>query len=439
MADFFTRYNLTMLYSTIIMLFVVHRLMGAFFDTRRTPVWALIASYLYYYIAPNTIFLIVPPSMYTHIAIDATSLFIVTLNYKSTMLRRMIATVFILFFIAFINVFHMLLYEPFIAPMPGWEFHVIHIIYFSILPLMVASMLRKIKFIKQHQIPSSSLWVYVSQLIVTFILFVMFLATIHNSEYLPRYFVFIIVGLGLLINILIYTLHYTMTVAHDRKLKSALYAQEKDYYLSQSKLMQESVEKIKAIRHDMKMHLSTVREYAADNMAVTDYLNRLLGDIGETEPYSNTGNTAIDSIINYKLRDIGESGFKPSVKITLPPNINLEAVDVVTILGNLLDNALDATMKLPDNKMLRLNVRYANDGIIIKIENTFDGNLKYTNGKTEADKQIATLKTEDGHGYGLKNIRQAVERYNGDMKIEITGDIFAVRVFLYLNFDEPTS
>ena len=182
----------------------------------------------------------------------------------------------------------------------------------------------------------------------------------------------------------------------------------------------------------MKSHLTTIRDYTADNKEVTDYLNRLLGDIGETEAYSNTGNIAVDSIINYKLRDVEGDGVSLDVKVAVPPDLQVEAVDIITILGNLLDNALEAMAKVSDNKLLKLNVKYDSSGVLIKVDNTFDGEIKYHGAKSGEEKQIATLKAGDGHGYGLKNVRQAVEKYNGYVKVSHDDGLFSVMVFLYV-------
>jgi sensor histidine kinase YesM len=235
--------------------------------------------------------------------------------------------------------------------------------------------------------------------------------------------------------LIFFYLYNVVSKTFEETLKTALHSQEREYYFTQCQLMQESMEKVKSIRHDMKLHLATLRDYAADNKAVTDYLNSLLENIEDSEVYSNTGNIAFDSIINFKLKNAKADNIEPCISITVQQKINVEVADIVTILGNLLDNSLEAVSKTTD-KNIKLDIELDKGGLFIKIENSFDGETKYAETKGDEEKQIVSLKGGK-HGYGLKNVRKSLEKYNGYMKITHTENIFSVGVFLYV--DEPTT
>ena len=132
--------------------------------------------------------------------------------------------------------------------------------------------------------------------------------------------------------------------------KSRQLAQEKQYYLSQIGIMQESAELIRTIRHDMKLHLTALKDFTEGNNGASDYLNRLLGDISASEVFSNSGNIAFDSIINFKLNQAKNDNVKLDINLLIPPTPNMEVSDIVTILGNLFDNALDAVAKVGISK-----------------------------------------------------------------------------------------
>jgi len=221
-------------------------------------------------------------------------------------------------------------------------------------------------------------------------------------------------------------------LAHERQLLTEQYAKEKDFYLTQCLLMQESVEAVKSVRHDMKLHLFALKKYLADSKAAMTYLDGLVEEISENEIYSKTGNMVVDSVINYKLKNINENGIEPHVKISIPQILSIEAVDIVTILGNLLDNALEATA-MAEEKRIDINLSYNKSALIIKVANTFDGIVKYTNGVNGAEDVIATRKSGDNHGYGLKNIRKSVDRYDGHMEISHDENVFSVGVMLYMD------
>ena len=207
-----------------------------------------------------------------------------------------------------------------------------------------------------------------------------------------------------------------LSAAYDEKLKSAIYA-------NQLQLIQESIEKTRAFKHDTKHHFHTLKEYAKHNKTkdIQHYLSRLIDDIDRTEIYSNTGNLAFDSIINYKLRNA--EGVKPQLYIHIPTHMEIEAADIAVIIGNLLDNALEA-LKKTDEKSLMLDIEFSKGILFITVKNSFNGKITLKN--------TLPISTKNGeHGYGLKNVKKAVEKYNGHMEITHENKMFSVMVLLY--------
>jgi len=225
-------------------------------------------------------------------------------------------------------------------------------------------------------------------------------------------------------------LSVSLELEHERKQLTELYAKEKDFYFTQCQIMQESVEAVKSAKHDIKMHLFALKEYMAENKAAMAYLNSLVDDISESDAYSNTGNLAVDSVINFKLKNAIDDNIKLNIKTALHRTINVEAVDIVTILGNLLDNALDAVAKA-DEKRIDVAISYNKGVLIIQVDNTFDGIVNYLQCKGDTKRNIITRKNGDNHGYGLKNIAKSVEKYNGHMEISHDRNVFTVEIMLY--------
>jgi len=222
----------------------------------------------------------------------------------------------------------------------------------------------------------------------------------------------------------------TTLILANNKLKSKFQSKEKEYYFNQCQLMQKSIEHVKSIRHDMKHHLITLKGYLADNHEATDYLNRLLGSIRESEICSATGNIAFDSIINFKLDDAKENNIQLDIKILIPSTLSMEIADIVTIMGNLLDNALDAVAKVED-KLIKLDVFFDKGYLYINVTNTFDGKIKHVHGNSAKDSTIISRKDAKAHGYGLKNIKSAVDKYNGHMEITYEDNVFSVGILVY--------
>ena len=144
------------------------------------------------------------------------------------------------------------------------------------------------------------------------------------SPYLPPNITpFFIVGLFLMNLIFFYFLDQA-ALAETEKKKGWLARQEKDYYLAQNELMVDTVETVKGMRHDMKLHLAALKDYTATNPAeAMAYIDYLVADLGKSEIYSDTGNAALDSIVNYKLKDAKDDGVQVDSKIFAPPCLAL--------------------------------------------------------------------------------------------------------------------
>jgi signal transduction histidine kinase len=306
----------------------------------------------------------------------------------------------------------------------------------SLIAALAAALLRGFKNIKRNMAISPMVLI-----IIAMVMFALFISYIFLALLSPRadgidsihvYMVIFIHTIPIGFIILLFYILDTIAAKHEDKIKSALQAQEKEYYYAQCQLMQESVENIKSMRHDMKLHLATTRDFISTDKTgeATAYLNGLLGDIEESGVYSNTNNTAFDSIINFKLNNAKQENIKLDIRLLIPPALNIEVADIVTIIGNLLDNALDAVSKVED-KRVKLDIEYSRESLFIQVENTFDGVVKYDSNTD--DKRISTRKSGGEHGHGLKNIRKSVEKYNGHIDITHDENIFTATVLLYVD------
>jgi len=364
-------------------------------------------------------------TMISHILFVIPLVFIITLNYESSLLKRLAVTIsnYVVFSIAVIFVYipaYHLAYE---------HVYILEYSLGSLLSLFIALHLNRFKTIRKNDNSSPLFWVLALAMPSTVIIvLVVDNMGFHNVSSLLS-FVFLMGA-----NLLIFFVYESLSVAHENKRKQALYIQEKESYFTQCQLMQESVESIKSIRHDMKLHLATALDFTANNKAdeATNYLKGLLGNIEKNEIYSNTKNIAFDSIINFKLNSAKQDKIKLDIRLLVPPSLNIEVADIVTIIGNLLDNALDAVSKV-EEKIIKLDIEYSRESLFIQVENSFDGIVKYEKEADEGKKRIITRKGGSEHGHGLKNIRKSVEKYNGHIDINHDDSVFSVGVLLYVD------
>ena len=416
--------------TNIVTMLAIERIMGVFFEKRKTSLIVTSSSYIFYFVLSSLTFLLLNTPI-LNLFVSISTFFIITLNYESSIKKKLVATfgTYITLFLAETIVFFALGFYQLDFFYNVWEESILGYILLGAFTYMLALLLRRFKNIKKDTLHSPKFWIFFSIILVSTLIMVFIVLA-----YLPHDVGGIATIVIFSVNISTFYLHDILSAAYEDKLKSALHAKEKDYYFAQCQLMQESAEKVKTIRHDIKLHLATAADYNESGKVKesTDYLRGLLGDIGEKEIHSDTGNIAFDSIINFKLKTAAEDNIKIDVDVLVPPALNIEVADVVTILGNLLDNALDAVAKVED-KIIKLNIEVSKGNLFIKVDNTFDGEVKYAKGKDGAEKNIATRKSGDNHSYGLKNIRRSVEKYNGHVDINHDDKIFSVGVLMYVD------
>lgn len=362
----------------------------------------------------------------TNLMANISMIFLITLNYESTMKRKISAVCFIYLFMFITDILISSLVGDFnISPLTqvkgDFTFGLIIMNFLLFFEALLAQNFKNIR--KNH--PVSNLYWISSFTIPASSIFIAI--TILNSMNTNRIIKVISIVVIFLINILTFCLHDSLSAAYTDQLNAAVYEQEKEYYYNQCELMKESMEDLKSFRHDVKNHLSTVSNYIKYHQSgeAEKYLLTLIGEVGNYPIYSDTGNTAFDSIINYKFRNAKEKNINFQINIQVPPKLNIDASDIVTILGNLLDNSVNAVLKTEEKKIL-LNIYFSKGRLIINIENTFNGEVHYENG------EIVSSNESKEHGYGLKNIKRSIEKYKGYMEITYTNSLFITNILLYV-------
>lgn len=223
--------------------------------------------------------------------------------------------------------------------------------------------------------------------------------------------------LGAFIFIIIFNDRYLEVRQMAQREETALNELQLKYNYYQKKLKDEEL--IKEIYHDMKNHILLTKE-SIDRSVIEK--------MGHYENYYDTGNEFLNIIITDKYEKAKEK------KIQLEYNINFEGcdyidpLDISTIFGNILDNAIEACEMLPEDKryvflkvITRGSIRY----IVLK--------NKMVNSKIDLTNRITTNKINKiYHGYGINNVKKAVRKYNGECKIVAENNEFIISIILPL-------
>jgi len=434
----------TLVVSTIITILCIERMMGVFYEKRRTSVRFMFLSYLFY-CAVTLLYTLLFPSLpfgdidmwavFTSMVLTFVGYFVITLNYESSVGKRFVVIVAIYMVFSMVSIPLVLIIDYFSAPtlylVDGEVASMLHFLLIPAFTYFTAALLRRFKNVRKNAImPSGVIIAVIILFVAVWFVPITYGLGMDNIFYEATLIIVTVLFVGSVF--LIFYFFDTLTVKYEDKLKSEYQAQEKEYYFAQCQLMQESAEQVKSIRHDIKMHLAALKDIADNGNSedVRSYLNSLVNDIEKSDIYSNTGNIAFDSIVNYKLRNAKSDNIKLDLRVAVPPEINIEMVDIIIVLGNLLDNALDAVAKVND-KMIKLDIEFIKDALFVKVDNSFNGEILYWEESDGEERKMASLKAGGEHGYGLKNIMQSIEKYNGYMKTSYTDNIFSVGIFLY--------
>lgn len=259
-------------------------------------------------------------------------------------------------------------------------------------------------------------------MLISGIPFLIILLGIHVSmpkihEASIRYW-FLISSVGIFVAFVFNVIYIQNYLEMIDKNKESAYELEKlkmksEYYLQKY----QSEEKIKEIYHDLKNYF-----ILSDDKNINQELRKKLSLY---ERFYETGNDFLNIILAEKLNRAYECGVKMECHIDFSEGNFIEALDITTIFGNLLDNALEATEKIEDSeKYIFIDAMVKRKFLILVIKNNMSS---FKNEKLETDKWNQSF-----HGYGLKNVRKAVKKYNGEIKINMEGREFKVSVVLPL-------
>ena len=183
--------------------------------------------------------------------------------------------------------------------------------------------------------------------------------------------------------------------------------------------------------HDLHNHIELLHRHLTHgnvNEAV-EYLEDLRGPVREITNSGWTGDEAVDYLIGNKTAAAQEQQIAAEVNMEFPRHTNIRSADLTAILGNLLDNALEAAKKVRgDQRFIRLTVRRINNMLVIKVENGCEAPPVAKQG------ELITSKTEGGlHGWGLKSVRAAAEKYDGIVETMYEDHVF--RAVVTLSFE----
>lgn len=240
---------------------------------------------------------------------------------------------------------------------------------------------------------------------------------------------FLAVCLVMLINLVVFRLYdRVQEKAMDRAERELIKKQSEHYARLNDELGRYCFE-IRNFKHDLKQRYLLEQSYLQQGryeqlkQCYADSINMLKNG----KVTANTGNLCIDNIINYKAAIAEQKGIEIETELMIACDVALNAPDIYSLLGNLLDNAIEAAEQL-DEGMRRLKVKIKADdsNMLIIVENPYKGRLQRENGR-----YVSTKADGQRHGIGLKIVEDIAAKYHGEVQIQDAEQFFVVKTLLY--------
>lgn len=218
---------------------------------------------------------------------------------------------------------------------------------------------------------------------------------------------------------IMYLVHFAGNILLNVKMEEAKY--KEDYY----EKVEENQKNIREIRHNLINQIIVLKSQV--NEGNVSEANKIMDDIiFETQQNGwgiYTENVPINAILNAKINQGELYGVQWELDVKVPKDLNIDMRDIGTVLGNTLDNAIEACSMLEnDDKLINVNIYCKNSNMTIYIKNP----------KNVTGTAINTWKKDkENHGLGLKSVRKIVSKYNGIITNEDKNTYYEVNIMMW--------
>ena len=221
-----------------------------------------------------------------------------------------------------------------------------------------------------------------------------------------------VTGFIMLISIIVICIYQQQATTKDKELEELrIINQERESDNKYYELLEYQNNNLMVYAHDTKKHLSAIKNLT-DNKEISEYIQKLTDGLNEYSKLSSSGNHHLDVIINKYIAECEIKKINFTYDVRLSNLKSIEMYDLVTILGNILDNAIEAA-----EKSLLKNIEFTTD-----YRNTYDVIVVKNSCDTKPVSKGEVLKTTKDnkrfHGLGIKSVKNVLEKYEGDYNWE---------------------
>ena len=185
--------------------------------------------------------------------------------------------------------------------------------------------------------------------------------------------------------------------------------------------------KMRGWRHDYRGHIQAMKALlsAGDLDGLKDYLDKLDTDLNTVDTVIKTGNPMADAILNSKISLAQSRGITVKADAHVPVGLRMSEIDLCCILGNLFDNAIEASMALPEEeRLIRVYMEMKGTQLYISFTNFTAGKKLRKTGK------VYKTTNGEGHGFGLVRIDKIIEQLDGYLSRNSEDGAFTTEILI---------
>lgn len=219
----------------------------------------------------------------------------------------------------------------------------------------------------------------------------------------------------LFINLALFDLFRRFSLHYQKEQERVLLSQQLKAQEQHYRDLLDAHSRIQSIRHDMKNHLQTLSLLCRQGgqKEALEYLGTASHALHQTESFISTGNPAIDTVLGMKTAEMREKGIRCTPRLSIPQGLPLPFSDAVTILGNILDNAIAACAEWDSSREIQFSIVYQQNTLLFHMENP------------------SRAKSLKPYGTGMKNVLRTAEKYSGTVQSSLQEHTYITDIVLY--------
>lgn len=239
-----------------------------------------------------------------------------------------------------------------------------------------------------------------------------------------------VVSVLLLINVIIFELYFRLNKIYVQEKERAVYEQRMDIIADNMQEQKIMMEKFFREKHNLVNELIVLKNGVEkdEKEVVIKNIDKIMNNCYSIETICACGNSTVDALINYKHAIAKEHGIEFRLNIFVPDRMTIDEYDMGVILGNALDNAIEAVKECKKaEKIIDIFIGARKNALIINIKNPYEHELE----RRKTGELLSTKNDKENHGYGMKSIKEITEQNGGEVIVESQNNLFSLTIITY--------